>query len=385
MTKAAALRAVALDAYGEASEGVGFAPFRMIGYVARRLVEERYGIPADSISITHNGDWGNALRTLDPATRSRMRIVSKARGVGHEPHTYRRVAFGTLEVESYRYAWTDPDLTIPEGVVIGNDVSTCGPHARYGGVLLVEKDGLLPMLQQAGIGHEFDLMLAASEGQGVVALKEMVEEITLAFPDVPIYVLHDFDIAGVQIAAAMMGRNTKSWSWSTTPNTIDLGIHFGDIAAYGIEDESDSGEDDWAPLLEELGLEPDAIGYLIAAQSQEPSARRNREGKAVTHWTGRRAELNGLAGQTFVRYVRDKLTEAGASKVVPQEDVLGEAYVRAANIAAINAAIERLLSSWKKIDVAVPADLGGEVERYLRDNPKEAWDNAIAAFADEEA
>ena len=107
----------------------------------------------------------------------------------------------------------------------------------------------MEILRRLGIDREFDIMLAASEGQGVEALKEMVEEMTLLHPDVTIYLLHDFDIAGVQIAAAMMGRDTKSWDWSVTPNVVDLGVHHEDIAAYGILDESDSGEDDWVPLL----------------------------------------------------------------------------------------------------------------------------------------
>jgi len=73
-TKAAALREVALDAYREAEAGLGFAMFRMIGYAARRLVEARFGIPADTITIETSGDWGYALGTLDPEVRSQMRV-----------------------------------------------------------------------------------------------------------------------------------------------------------------------------------------------------------------------------------------------------------------------------------------------------------------------
>ena len=58
ISKAAALRAVALDAYQEASGGLGFAPDRSVAYAARRLAEARFGIPASTITLGHNGDWG---------------------------------------------------------------------------------------------------------------------------------------------------------------------------------------------------------------------------------------------------------------------------------------------------------------------------------------
>jgi len=151
MTKAAALRAVAEDAYEEASAGLGFAPTRMGGYAARRLVEARYGIPADSISLDHRGDWGNALRTLPPEVAQRLNFTKKARGTGYEPHTGREVKFGTREVEQYVGSWREPSFDI-ETPQASPWISTSGPDGVYQGVLIVEKDGQLEFISRAGIG-----------------------------------------------------------------------------------------------------------------------------------------------------------------------------------------------------------------------------------------
>jgi hypothetical protein len=48
------------------------------------------------------------------------------------------------------------------------------------------------------------------------------------------------------------------------------------------------------PNLRELGSSEEEISYRVSEQWQAPSERQNRRGVTVTHWSGRRAELNGL-------------------------------------------------------------------------------------------
>ncbi|HEX2434935.1 MAG TPA: hypothetical protein VHI55_13390 [Gaiellaceae bacterium] len=217
MTKSAALRAVLLEAYHDARASQGAAIFRMVGYAARRLVEERFGIPADSVSIAEDVDY--ALRTLDPEIRSQMVIYREERGVGYEPHTGRVVRFGTASVRGHINSWTGLQLDPPEEVEVPSGVETTGPSGRYGGVLLVEKEGLLPLIRGAGIGKRHDLMVAATRGQGVGAVKEMIEELARAHPDLPIYVLHDYDIAGLSIHACWRARTRSAGRGRSSPTS----------------------------------------------------------------------------------------------------------------------------------------------------------------------
>jgi Topoisomerase 6 subunit A/Spo11, Toprim domain len=257
VTKAEARRAVLLDAWEEASAGLGYAPYRMVGYAARRLAEARFGIPADEFTITHRGDWGYALRTWEeqnPELAEKLNITRKARGRGFEPRTDHRSDFGTVEVRRYVRGWREPWLGNVQNVPpqAARSVHTSGPDGLYQGVLVVEKDGLLEFIRRAEIGERYDLMIASAEGQGVEAIKELIEQATVRY-GLPVYLLHDFDISGMQIAAALSGRDTRSWTWKVQPTVIDLGINLEDIEKWDIQDESVSGEDDWVPLLEELG------------------------------------------------------------------------------------------------------------------------------------
>lgn len=384
ITKAEALRTVAEDAYEAASAGLGFAPTRMGGYAARRLAEVRFGIPADTISIDHRGDWGNALRTLaktNPALAERLNFTKKARGRGFEPHTNAEVVFGTLEVEQYVRGWRQPSFGISTPQEF-QGVSTFGPAGLYQGVLIVEKDGLLEFIRRAGIGPRYDLMIASSEGQGVEALKALIERFSQE--GLPCYVLRDYDLAGAQIAAALSGRNTKSWRWKVKPRVVDLGIKFGDIAHWKIEDESVSGEDDWEPLLRDLGSSQEEIAYLLGETWIAPSERKNRRGKLVTHWRGRRAELNGLIGQTFIDYIEAKLDAQKLGKLVPSDEWLRQAYVRAVKVKRLNDEIENLVNGMADGEVAVPEDLRARVEQKLDGDRSRVWDLVVAGLAEED-
>ena len=103
----------------------------------------------------------------------------------------------------------------------------------------------------------------------------------------------------------------------------------------------------------------------------------------VTYWSGRRAELNGLEGKAFAQYVRDKLTEAGVEKMIPQDETLEQAYRRADRIHRLNSAVEEALQELQEVEVEIPEDLRERVEEYLADNPLASWDDAMAEIADQ--
>jgi Topoisomerase 6 subunit A/Spo11, Toprim domain len=379
ISKREALRRVYPAAYEQAEAGLGYAEFRSLGYAARRLVEQRFGIPADSISLDHNGDHGAAWRSFaetHPRKAAAMDVYFGERGEGVEPHTGRRLRFGTKAVREYVDRWCalllDLDLH-PALTGLGLTVPTVGPDGCYGGFLVIEKDGLRPALEAAGIGERFDVFLASASGKGTTALRELAEALAVQYPDVPVYTLHDLDRDGIVSGYALDGHDTKSYRWSTKPNVIDLGLTLTDVRRFGVEDESVSGtsKDDPRRLLEDRGRTREEIAYLVS----------HWDGRI---WRGRRAELNGLIGKAWPEFVATKLKAAGAGKVIPDTSVLDLAYERAYRRASverrIEAEIERLVTEAKEQieEIVPPPDLDQRVRDLLEDAPTLPWHSAVA-------
>jgi hypothetical protein len=254
-------------------------------------------------------------------------------------------------------------------------VETAGPECRFGGVLLLEKAGLLPVVRAAWIGERFDLMVAATQGQGVTAVKEFIEELAEAHPGVTVYLLHDFDIDGTSIAACLAGKDSKSWRWSVEANVIDLGLSLEQVKTWNVQDESVTGSGDRIPLLRDNGCDQEEIDYLVAEQ-------RTVDGKAV--WSGRRAELNGLIGQRFINFIEARLDKESCEKVIPGDDALTDAYTRAAVIARINAGIEQVIASLDTDGITPPDDLADRLADLLHEEPDQSWDEALIELVAED-
>jgi hypothetical protein len=136
--------------------------------------------------------------------------------------------------------------------------------------------------------------------------------------------------------------------------------------------------------LREIGLDDDAIEYLVAEQWTAPSTAKHRAGKPVTHWRGRRAELNGMTGSVLVDYIREKLAEHEVMKVVPTAADLGAAYARAYRMHHLNDGIEELREEAAELAADVPGDLARRVDLLLGEEPALGWDEAVARLAAED-
>jgi len=103
-----------------------------------------------------------------------------------------------------------------------------------------------------------------------------------------------------------------------------------------------------------------------------------------TGWAGERVELNAMTSPQFIEWLGHKFEEVGVQKVVPNEDVLREAYLRARQQAfiqdAINQAREEAEEMRETIDI--PDDLAGLVSERINGNAI-AWDAALCTIAQE--
>ena len=76
-------------------------------------------------------------------------------------------------------------------------------------------------------------MIISTKGVSVTAARQLIDDIC-GDHDIPLFVLHDFDVAGFLILGTLQ-RDTRRYQFSNTIEVIDLGLRLADIA--GLERE----------------------------------------------------------------------------------------------------------------------------------------------------
>ena len=82
--------------------------------------------------------------------------------------------------------------------------------------------------------------------------------------------------------------------------------------------------------------------------------------------------------QRFIDWLTEKLDEHGVEKVVPEEDDLREAYIRAVHGHALQRAIDKTIEDFKQTtnDVVMPEDFPEELRERLNGS-EQPWDELL--------
>ena len=296
-----------------------------------------------------------------PDECARWDVVFSDRGHFVEPHTGLVVGLGTLAVRQYVGGYAKPALI--EGGFVGPCISTRGPEGRIGGLLYIEKEGFEPLLRQARIGDRFDLAIMSCKGMSVTAARELVDRTCARFK-VPLYILHDFDVAGFSIAATLHTSNRR-FKFGTVSGedfkVVDFGLRLADVQRLDLDSESVVfGKESITALRNRLrinGATESEIRFLLGE---------------------RRVELNAMTSRQFVDFLEAKLAEHGVGKVIPKAETLNGAYQLFERGKRAKAIVEKVLAAAKTEEIAVPADLEKGVRAYLAKYPEVAWDQAVA-------
>jgi hypothetical protein len=222
---------------------------RQIFYVARPLVEQQTDKPLSYAYFSQT-----LLPNYVNERGANWDVVYDDRGHFLEPHTNRVIGLGTLNVR--RYLSRVDDLELQEADFDPASVETCGPHGSFGAVLYVEKEGFLPLFKRVKLAKRYDIAIMSSKGMSVIAARELVDR--LCSNSVPLLVLHDFDSAGI-IIKDTLENDTRRYSYSSPPNVIDLGLHYGDISGLPSEPNNSNISDE---RLAQAGLGQGAIDFL---------------------------------------------------------------------------------------------------------------------------
>ena len=77
------------------------------------------------------------------------------------------------------------------------------------------------------LADRYDLMIISTKGVSVTAARRLIDDICGDY-DLPLFVLHDFDVAGFLILGTLQ-RDTRRFQFSNAVEVVDLGLRLDDI------------------------------------------------------------------------------------------------------------------------------------------------------------
>jgi hypothetical protein len=287
-------------------------------------------------------------------------VVFDARGHFEEPHTNRNIGCGTIEVANYLDATKDPEIT--EANFASASVDVVGPSGGYAGVLFCEKEGFGPLFKSVDLANCYDLMIVSSKGVSVTAARRLIDEVC-GENDLPLFVLHDFDVAGFLILGTLQ-RDTRRYTFENNIEVVDLGLRLADVQG--------------------LEKEPAAASKIDKRTLREQLAENGATDEEITFLVNDRVELNAMPSGDLVAMIERKLNDYGLEKVVPDDDMLEAAYRsfhRSRGLRKAFAEIEKGYDAKAK-DVTVPKDLQNSVRAILDKHRDLRWDDAVRLVLD---
>jgi hypothetical protein len=285
-------------------------------------------------------------------------VVYDARGHFEEPHTNRRIGCGTIEVRNYLQAMKEPSIIVPGFSDASVDI--IGPSGGFSAVLYCEKEGFDPLFKAVNLANRHDLLIISNKGVSVTAARKLLDVIC-GENDLPLFVLHDFDVAGFMIFGTLQ-RDTRRYQFENEMEVIDLGLRLADID--GLEREPAARVRTSAEILRgqlhENGATAEEIDILLHE----------------------RVELNAMTSDALIEMIERKLQAYSLEKVVPDDDTLTETYRAFHRSQQLRAKFEEFNADFKHTKIKVPDDLGEKVRAVLDQHKDLRWDDAVQVVLD---
>lgn len=228
-------------------------------------------------------------------------------------------------------------------------------------------------------------MTVSNKGVSVTAARVLIDDIC-GDNDLPLFVLHDFDVAGFLILGTLQ-RDTRRYQFSNAVEAVDLGLRLADIE--GLEREpaaaTKTRAENLRGQLRENGATEEEIAILVVE----------------------RVELNAMTSDALVEMIERKLKAYGLKKVVPDDDTLAEAYRAFRRSERLRERFEKMEAEFDEEDEEgeedddeekddeddakedskdkVPKDLRQRVEAVLAAHDDLRWDDAVQVALNETA
>jgi len=174
-------------------------------------------------------------------------------------------------------------------------------------------------------------------------------------------VLHDFDVAGFMIFGTLQ-RDTRRYQFSNAIKVIDLGLRLADIAS----------------LERELAAATRTSKGMLRTQLTENGATEAE----IAILLNERVELNAMTSDALIAMIERKLKDYGIEKVIPDDNLLAEAYQTFHRSQQLRDEFEELEENFKDSKIKVPKNLKKQVRAILTKHADLRWDDAVQILLD---
>ena len=290
------------------------------------------------------------------------KVAYDKRGAVIQPHTGQSVGLGTIDIDRM----TSQVKLAPMSKLASFNYSNASPEMRFGGVLFVEKEGFNQAIIESGLLDRYDIALASTKGNSVVALRVLLDEMVTRNPDFKVFTMTDFDISGASIRTTLTKDNELRYVFDNDIQTIPICVSWEQ--AKNLHERG---------LSEPVKLDPKMdkrkkFNFLMGYNGVERAAAQ------FLLFDQRRVEINALTTGEILGLIEDAFS-THATKVVPDREHLEGAWkeqLLAAQLEVAEASLREELST-----VPMPADLGDDVEAILQADPSKSWDEAVREVA----
>ena len=204
----------------------------------------------------------------------------------------------------------------------------------------------MPLFEAAQLAERFDLAIMSTKGMSVTASRRWSSDLC-ATHDIPLLVLHDFDMSGFSIAGTLQ-RSTRRYTYR------GFKVHRPRPAARRISTGSRRRTCTYTPATSKAAA-------TLAGRTARPRTR-------STSCCGKRVELNAFASDEFVAFIERKLDEHRIGKVIPDEETLRGAYRRARATRLVNDQLEAIVETATEDARTMP--IGSNLAEQVRLHPR---------------
>ena len=350
------------DAYNKVSNyGQYWANARQLMYAARPEMLRLTGMT----SFTDSHFTQKVLpRFLNdhPTLTANWKVAYDKRGSVIQPHTGQSVGLGTVDVDRM----TSQIKLEPMSKLSAFRYSKASPEMRFGGVLFVEKEGFNQAITESGLLERYDIALASTKGNSVVALRALLDEMVTRNPDFKVMTMTDYDISGASIKTTLTKDNELRYVFKNDIKTIPVCVTWQQAEALHNRGLSE-------PVALDKDMDIDAkFKFLMLENSVDYDG-----AKFLLH-DKRRVEINALTTGEILHLI-EAAFKKHATKVLPDREHLEGAWheqLLSAQLEKAEAKLSRELASQH-----MPEGLLDHVVAILHDDPSKSWDQAIREIA----
>jgi hypothetical protein len=220
-------------------------------------------------------------------------LIREARGSFFVPHhSHEATPLGTQSVRAFRRpAWT------------------------FNKIVVIEKEDLRLMLEQAEWPQRHDAMLMSSKGFNTRAARDLIDAVAETTEPVSVFSAHDADAAGTRIQHALQHATLARAARKI--EIIDLGLQPWEGIERGLQIEK-------VPVSLKKNGDPKrrAVGDYIKARTD-----RAPTGETWEDWLQHsRFELNAFSSAELIEWLDAKMAEHAAGKLIPPDDILIDGF-----------------------------------------------------------